>query len=172
MNKQIFSLSLSGCRIGAAGAEKLRDAIAVNVILTMLDLSKCDLGNEGFGHLVIALLDNQDIEILNLSHNQLDEESCESLGLLVSTSSSIKHLNLSWNFLNSPKTCKTFVTGLLENNVLLSLDLSWNSLGTGCLLHLCKLLSQSQSITKLNFSCKYYIDNTHCIKIAVYIDEC
>ncbi|EZA50959.1 Leucine-rich repeat-containing protein [Ooceraea biroi] len=157
-NNQIVSLSLSGCRIGAAGAEKLRDAISANKCLKMLDLSKCDLGNEGFEHIAIALIDNEDVEDVNLSHNQLDEPCSENLRDLLARSYTLKHLDLSWNSLYSAKTWKTLIHGFDKNNTLLSLNLSWNSLGTECLPNLCRLLSRSQSIEKLDFSSNRFIE--------------
>jgi len=159
-NAHIVSLSLSGCRIGAKGAEKLQNGISVNMTLTTLDLSKCDLGNEGVKYIINALIDNGTIEEINLSHNELDELCTANLGELLLRSTSLKHLDLSWNSLYSAAAWKTLIPAFENNKTLLTLILSWNSLGIECLPHLRKLITDSQSIEKLDLSCKYYTNNT------------
>jgi Ran GTPase-activating protein (RanGAP) involved in mRNA processing and transport len=127
--------------------------------LTTLDLSKCDLGNEGVKHIISALMDNKSIENINLSHNELDELSAAVLAEFLSRSTSLKHLDLSWNSLYSAAAWKTLISAFQKNKTLLSLILSWNSLGTECLPHLHKLIKDSQTIEKLDLSCKYYTNN-------------
>lgn len=148
-------MSLSGCRIGTSGAKKLYDAISENATLKTLDLSNCDIGNEGFEYISSALSDNQDLESVNLSDNNLDETCSENLRDLLSRSKALTHLDLSWNSLYSAKTWKALVDGFKKNETLNSLNLSWNALDQKCVPHLYKLLSDSQSVEKLDLSCKY-----------------
>lgn len=150
----ITSLSLSGCQIGANGASSLCDAISMKTTLKTLDLSSCNIGNEGLEYLTSALSDNQGLESVNLSDNRLDETCSENLQDLLSHSD-ILTLNLSWNSLYSTRIWKALVNGLKNNETLHSLNLSWNSLDEKCVPHLYKLLSRSQSIEKLDLSCKY-----------------
>lgn len=164
-NNAITSLSLSACQIGANGAKKLYDAISTNTTLKTLDFDDCDIGNEGFKHIASALSENPSLENVNLSGNGLDESCSEDLENLLSRVEVLKYLDLSRNSLYTVDTWKALTDGLSKNEMLLSLNLSWNGLDSKCVPYLCKLLSQSRNIEKLNLSCKRLI---HLVYILLY----
>lgn len=148
---------MSGNRISEKGAESLLSQISKNAKL--IDLSSNSVGKLGVDHLCISLvLRSCKIETLNLEDNKLGDKISIKLFDALQNNSSLKKLNMSrnflsdaiadsvkkffqknsyiqelylhWNLFKTPGGIKIF-KGVLENESLMVLDFSWNSIGSG-----------------------------------------
>ncbi|XP_044011996.1 uncharacterized protein LOC122854991 [Aphidius gifuensis] len=151
-NAIILSLNLEGCKIGMAGAERLKKGIGFARSLEHLDLSGCELGSVGLKHIVAGVCLSNTLKTLNLSNNKLGETSAEELTRLLSKNFSIKKLVLARNLLFSQKFWEVFINGLVRSKSLSKLDMSCNYLEDDCATFLAKFIDTSTQILNLNLA--------------------
>ncbi|KAF7382384.1 hypothetical protein HZH68_015303 [Vespula germanica] len=140
----IISLILSKCRIGPEGMKELCDGISATSTLVTLDLNSCNIQDKGLEALAFAVEHNGSLEELSLADNNLNKTCTEHLCHLITNSKSIKWLDLSWNSLYDEHTWKALTSVLARNRTLVSLNLSWNGIGTECVKYLTIILRVSR----------------------------
>lgn len=149
--------NLSGNRISEKGAETLLSQISRNAKL--IDLSSNNVGKLGVDHICASVTTREcRIETLNLEDNRLGDKISVKLFESLQTNTTLKKLNMSRNFLSDaiadsiktlfqknysiqelylhwnlfkPQGGIKIFQGILENEVLMVLDFSWNSIGSG-----------------------------------------
>ena len=148
---------MSGNRISDKGAETLLSQISKNARL--IDLSSNNVGRLGVDHicssvvsreckietlnlednkigdkislkLFEALQNNSTLKKLNMSKNYLSDSIADAIRILVQKNYALQELYLHWNLFKNQGGIKIF-KGILENENLMVLDFSWNSIGTG-----------------------------------------
>ncbi|KAF0701209.1 Aste57867_8283 [Aphanomyces stellatus] len=165
----LIELNFSHNRVGVKGYMKL-NAVLDNAALHLkvLNLSNNNLGDQSVSALVRALLKRCTLTTLDLSHNKVFH-SATILGELLRVKSSLTRLDLSWNQIRGEPACQ-LVQSMVENNTLVDLVLSDNSLGNsgGADIQLAASLLENKTLRRLNIS------NNH-IKgrsIFVFVDVC
>ncbi|RHY21907.1 hypothetical protein DYB25_009733 [Aphanomyces astaci] len=165
----LVELNLSHNKVGMKGYMKL-NAVLDNAALHLkvLNLSNNNLGDQSVTALVRALLKRCTLTTLNLGHNKVFH-SATIVGELLRVKSSLTMLDLSWNQIRGDPAIH-LVQAMVENNTLLDLILSDNSLGNsgGADIHLATSLLENKTLKRLNVS------NNH-IKgrsIFVFVDLC
>jgi len=76
-------LKLFRCNIGAEGARKVSDALALNPRLEVLDLRSNKIGDDGVKSLVSGLRDNSVLTALNLEENEIQSDGGIALASLL-----------------------------------------------------------------------------------------
>ncbi|KAH9124900.1 hypothetical protein AeMF1_004398 [Aphanomyces euteiches] len=166
---ELVELNLSHNKVGVKGYMKLNAVLDnASLHLQVLNLSNNNLGDRSVTALVRALLKRCTLQALNLSHNKVFH-SATILGELLRVKSSLTRLDLSWNQIRGDPACH-LVGAMVENNTLVELILSDNSLGNsgGADIQLATSLLENKTLRRLNIS------NNH-IKgrsIFVFVDVC
>ncbi|EQC29426.1 hypothetical protein SDRG_12889 [Saprolegnia diclina VS20] len=167
--EDLLRLNFAHNHIGAKGYMKLNTVLDdTSLNLQVLDLSNNQLGDQSVTALVKALLKRCTLTSLVLSHNKVFH-SAKLLGDLLRVKTALTHLDLSWNQIRGDPACH-LATAMAENDTLLDLVLSDNSLGNsgGADIELATSLVLNSTLTNLNVS------NNH-IKgraIFVFVDMC
>ncbi|KAK2576460.1 hypothetical protein KPH14_005791 [Odynerus spinipes] len=139
----LINLILSKCRIGPAGAEGLRDGLALTSFLVRLDLNACDLDAKGLEIIASATRDNESLEELCLANNNLNIDCTDHLCYLIAYSKSIKWLDLSWNSLFDEATWRALARVMPNNYILIGLNVAWNGIAKECVRYLTIILRRS-----------------------------
>ncbi|KDO34353.1 hypothetical protein SPRG_01489 [Saprolegnia parasitica CBS 223.65] len=167
--EDLLQLNFAHNHIGAKGYMKLNTVLDdTSLNLQVLDLSNNQLGDQSVTALVKALLKRCTLTSLVLSHNKVFH-SAKLLGDLLRVKTALTHLDLSWNQIRGDPACH-LATAMAENDTLLDLVLSDNSLGNsgGADIQLATSLLLNTTLANLNVS------NNH-IKgraVFVFVDMC
>lgn len=133
-------------RIGYEGAELIGDGIKTSTSILALDLSFCNITDAGGEILINALTEQDTCKELNLSSNNLGPKTGAALELLLVSNKIIEALILSDNDFYFDNASVPIMRGLLTNETLMFLDLSWNAL---CGEEFGKILSKSIKASSL-----------------------
>lgn len=148
-NITLTELNLTGCRIGAEGARRLFNNMALNRSLKILNLSKNQLGDQGVEYFALAVFKGADVVKVDLSFNSISPKSIVSLAEAFETNNKFTHLNLSWNSILSPNAVFVLCQRLSENQKFEELDLSWNSLSGQRVGNAMKMLLKNPNVRRL-----------------------
>ena len=102
----------------------------IHISIEALNLEDNKLGDNITQNLLSALQNNVSLKRLNISKNFLSDKIADIMESFLKKNSYILELYLHWNLFKTPGGIKIF-KGILENESLMVLDFSWNSLGNG-----------------------------------------
>lgn len=139
-------MTLVFSRIGYEGAELIGDGIKTSTSILALDLSFCNITDTGGEILINALTEQETCREVNLSSNNLGPKTGAALEILLKSNKIIKALILSDNDFYFDNASVPIMRGLLTNETLKFLDLSWNAL---CGEEFGKILSKSIKASSL-----------------------
>lgn len=150
-------LNLSSNSIGQRGVRALGSAFW---FMTELHLAHNRLKDAGLQILCQVLDENvspSNLRILNVSHNDIHDPGALALGrLLAKGGQNLTRVNLSWNVIRA-KGALSILEGVRKTNILRTLDLSWNAIGSGkearvAVDVLTQVIRDSTSLVDLNIS--------------------
>ncbi|CAG9806643.1 unnamed protein product [Chironomus riparius] len=128
MNPVLRELNLAGCRIGDKGMEILAPAFATSSSLINLNLSNNQITDDGGEILVSFLMRNYVCRDLNLSSNKLGYKTAQIVGAVLMENDTLVKLDISHNRLYEQYAIVKIMKGLMSNESLEYLDISWNGL--------------------------------------------
>lgn len=122
----LLELELSKNTLGPEAITKLTKALQrPDCTLQTLKLESCGLKGYLLKKLVEALVENRVLRELSLAKNGMSQMDSKAIGDLINLNRSLTKLDLHFNGL----TPNGVFEGLADNDNLLELDLSWNSMG-------------------------------------------
>uniref|UniRef100_A0A1S4HAP4 Uncharacterized protein n=1 Tax=Anopheles gambiae TaxID=7165 RepID=A0A1S4HAP4_ANOGA len=126
--QSIVHLSLSFNTLDDDCIEVLGDALS-NSGVRLLEAAHCQITDRGGSLLFSALLYSDCVQMLDVSWNHLDTASGQAIGRFLSTQKTLKELLLAGNHLYQELQCTVpLLLGMIGNETLELLDLSWNGL--------------------------------------------
>ena len=127
-NKILKVLNLSKCELTAKEADMISDGLSINSTLISLNLSNNKFFSQGAISIYTSIsTPYSKLSLLDLSFNHIGNESIPSLCKCVELNKSLQKLNLYSNLLTKD-SCSPLLISLKSNQLLVSLNLGWNSL--------------------------------------------
>lgn len=139
-------ITLVFSRFGYEGAELIGDGIKSSTSILTLDLSFCNITDAGGEILATALIEQETCKEVDLSSNNLGPKTGVALENLLKSNKIVEALILSDNDFYCENAAVSIMRGLLTNDTLKFLDLSWNAL---CGEEFGKILSKSIKASSL-----------------------
>ena len=121
-------MALVFSRFGYKGTELIGDGIKTSTSIIVLDLSFCNITDSGGEIVVNALKEQETCKEIDLSSNNLGPKTGAALEILLESNKIIETLILSNNDFYFDNASVSIMRGLLNNETLKILDLSWNAL--------------------------------------------
>ena len=131
ISKSAKLIDLSSNNVGKLGVDHICASVTLRECkIETLNLEDNKLGDKISVKLFEALQNNGTLKKLNMSKNFLTDAIADSIKALLQKNYSIQELYLHWNLFKTQGGIKIF-QGILENEILMVLDFSWNSIGNG-----------------------------------------
>jgi Ran GTPase-activating protein (RanGAP) involved in mRNA processing and transport len=111
-----------------------------------LSLSNCHIPDDGVAAIASAFLANNVCSDLDLSSNFVSLKTATALEEVLAVNRTLEKLNLSYNSLNEDQAICNILRGLMKNETLRHLDISWNSL---CGEAFSRIIAKSIRLSKL-----------------------
>ncbi|CAD8076292.1 unnamed protein product [Paramecium sonneborni] len=125
----IIELDFSNNKIGTSGIQSICNYISSrNYNIQHLNLEGNNLKDLAVLTILKTLNDSKSIRVLKLSKNQITDIPMEALGQLLKKNNSLQEVYLHFNLIKNPGGL-TIMKGLIKNQFLKVLDLSFNKLG-------------------------------------------
>lgn len=154
ISESLKELNLESCKFGDEGVKILAEGIAKSISINHLNVSNCCISDIGGEVLVKSFLVNVACEDLVMSSNYFALKTSKALQEVLTTNRTLKSLDLSNNLFYEDNAVVNILQGLMRNQQLEALDLSWNALsGEKFALFLSKSIKSSKlKILKMNFN--------------------
>ena len=164
-----FSSSYEYGKVDLVNLETLTKSLEKNTTITKLNFSKNHICEEGLTYFASIIAKNATITNLDLSLNNngfisSEKSGLDAIGLSLKDNKTLVTLNLSYNSLGK-LGAKKIVKGLKGNSSIKELNLSTNIIGDKGAKYIKDLLSKNKTLTKLDISGNAFTD-TGISKIA------
>jgi Ran GTPase-activating protein (RanGAP) involved in mRNA processing and transport len=159
---KLQDLNLSDNRLGESSI-----AVIVEILqdgrsrVRSLDLENTGVRGKMLTGLMAAVSDSHSLRSLSLARNALGELDAVEIALMLRHNDSLQRLDLHWNGLKGEGAVKLFSEGLVGNDFLMELDLSFNALGS----------SHSQVAEALGLALRHHTRLGHLDLSYNYFDE-
>eukprot|EP01012_Entosiphon_sulcatum_P022805 TRINITY_DN2778_c0_g1_i1.p1 TRINITY_DN2778_c0_g1~~TRINITY_DN2778_c0_g1_i1.p1 ORF type:complete len:694 (-),score=121.13 TRINITY_DN2778_c0_g1_i1:38-2119(-) len=149
-NERLRNLNIGYNKVMSPGAMAFAEALRVNGTLITLNMYMNEIRSDGVVPLAAALKGNTGLQSLNLQSNRL-ADGVSAFGDSLKDNRTLRELNLQ-NTLIDMETAQVLSFGLLNNQSLMSLNISHNQLGTKGLKSVLAALKGKNALRYLDIS--------------------
>ncbi|XP_061165315.1 leucine-rich repeat-containing protein 74A-like [Saccostrea echinata] len=151
VNKRISSLILSSCHLSGDPLVKLTEFLSTSNTLQKLDLSHNDLKDRDANSVCKIIQENESILDLILAHNNLGDSGV-AIGIALAENDILQSLDLSWNHIRVVGAVG-LANGVRKNTNLKTLIVAWNGFGFEGSVATGKLLQNNTTLLHLDLTC-------------------